>query len=224
MFAAERDLCYACLTLYIIWTKCCIRLFHINITSSFISNTALHWNCSLSHGIKKKKHPVTIQSPQTSSTDSPWWCRYRCQHRRWCAACCWTSHRWQLDSSKTEIKGSIVTMLILRFLQPKKGKCNHSSVTVVMRASSPSFLGQISLARSITVPVGPQQFSWTQTEQEHWFLHQMMSPGCCLIASAAVALGLFVLQSEKTDQCVHVLTPKWIRRKVSFSASCLVSL
>lgn len=33
------------------------------------------------------------------------------------------------------------------------------SVTVVMRTSSPSFLGQMSLAASITVPVGPQQSS-----------------------------------------------------------------
>lgn len=35
-------------------------------------------------------------------------------------------------------------------------------VTVVMRTSSPSFLGQMSLAASITVPVGPQQFSCEQ--------------------------------------------------------------
>lgn len=35
-------------------------------------------------------------------------------------------------------------------------------VTVVMRISSPSFLGQMSLAASITVPVGPQQFSCNQ--------------------------------------------------------------
>lgn len=39
-------------------------------------------------------------------------------------------------------------------------------VTVVMRASSPSFLGQISRAASITVPVGPQQFNWRETNNE----------------------------------------------------------
>lgn len=38
-------------------------------------------------------------------------------------------------------------------------------VTVVMRISSPSFLGQMSLAASITVPVGPQQFSCNQKDK-----------------------------------------------------------
>lgn len=33
---------------------------------------------------------------------------------------------------------------------------------VVMRTSSPVFLGQVSLAASITVPVGPQQSSYEQ--------------------------------------------------------------
>lgn len=30
---------------------------------------------------------------------SPWWRRYRCRPRRWCAVWCWTSRRLQPDSS-----------------------------------------------------------------------------------------------------------------------------
>lgn len=52
--------------------------------------------------------------------------------------------------------------------------CRHpiNAVTVVMRTAKPSFLGQMSLAASITVPVGPQQSSWEgETEVRQLELH-----------------------------------------------------
>jgi len=86
-------------------------------------------------------------------------------------------------------------------------------ITVVTRMSSPSFLGQISLAASITVPVGPQQSSCREER-----------PTQSVLLSFFVSLWLvdkFIKKKKKKRKLV--LTPKWMRRRVSFSASCLVS-
>lgn len=59
----------------------------------------------------------------------------------------WRPPRWRTTTTTQQQRGQAVCV---------------RPVTVVMRASRPSFLGQMSLAASITVPVGPQQFSCEQ--------------------------------------------------------------
>lgn len=63
---------------------------------------------------------------------------------------------WESGNTTGEISGQVTSAGC---------DCRPVSVTVVTRTSSPSFLGQISLPPSNTVPVGPQQFSYGEEEK-----------------------------------------------------------
>lgn len=103
------------------------------------------------------------------SSHSPWWLLCRCPPHLWCALCCWTFHRWQMDSSGRSRRACVTFSCpgwgLCNFLQKYcsrateayRWKCLWGCVTWEMRVCAS--LGQVSLAASNTVPVGPQQFS-----------------------------------------------------------------